>query len=246
MFMENSFDDVIMKPIDTVLLNAVLEKWIPKAKQIRFASKNTVKESAPVETATDIKIEGLDVRRGILRSGGTFDLYVETLFAFSQDGSDRLVKIKECLDEGNIAMYTTHVHGIKSAAAFAGADLLSESAAVLEDAGRKGDLDTISKETPDFLKNLEILLGRVGSWLEARNVETSQSYSPEAVQAGLRNLKTALETLDVRGIQENLDRLQDLTKGTTTLAVIRKISLDILNSEYEEATASIESLLDIS
>jgi CheY-like chemotaxis protein len=33
MFIENGFDDFLSKPIDTVKLNAVLEKWIPKAKQ---------------------------------------------------------------------------------------------------------------------------------------------------------------------------------------------------------------------
>jgi signal transduction histidine kinase/CheY-like chemotaxis protein len=33
MFIENGFNDFLSKPIDTVKLNAVLEKWIPKAKQ---------------------------------------------------------------------------------------------------------------------------------------------------------------------------------------------------------------------
>jgi CheY-like chemotaxis protein len=33
MFLENGFNDFLSKPIDTVKLNAVLEKWIPKTKQ---------------------------------------------------------------------------------------------------------------------------------------------------------------------------------------------------------------------
>jgi CheY-like chemotaxis protein len=33
MFIENGFNDFLSKPIDTVKLNAVLEKWIPKEKQ---------------------------------------------------------------------------------------------------------------------------------------------------------------------------------------------------------------------
>jgi CheY-like chemotaxis protein len=33
MFLENGFNDFLSKPIDTVKLNAVLEKWIPKIKQ---------------------------------------------------------------------------------------------------------------------------------------------------------------------------------------------------------------------
>jgi PAS domain S-box-containing protein len=33
MFLENGFDDFLSKPIDTIKLNAVLEKWIPKEKR---------------------------------------------------------------------------------------------------------------------------------------------------------------------------------------------------------------------
>jgi CheY-like chemotaxis protein len=34
MFLENSFNDFLSKPIDTVQLDIVLEKWIPKEKRI--------------------------------------------------------------------------------------------------------------------------------------------------------------------------------------------------------------------
>jgi CheY-like chemotaxis protein len=33
MFLENGFNDYLSKPIDTVKLNAALERWIPKVKQ---------------------------------------------------------------------------------------------------------------------------------------------------------------------------------------------------------------------
>jgi len=36
-FLENKFDDFISKPLDVVRLNSVLEKWIPKKKQVRLA-----------------------------------------------------------------------------------------------------------------------------------------------------------------------------------------------------------------
>jgi CheY-like chemotaxis protein len=35
MFLKNGFDDFLSKPIDTVKLNAVLEKWIPEGKKER-------------------------------------------------------------------------------------------------------------------------------------------------------------------------------------------------------------------
>ena len=33
MFLENGFNDFLSKPIDTIRLNIVLEKWVPKEKQ---------------------------------------------------------------------------------------------------------------------------------------------------------------------------------------------------------------------
>jgi CheY-like chemotaxis protein len=39
MFVENGFDDYLSKPIDTIKLNSVLEKWIPREK--RKGSANT-------------------------------------------------------------------------------------------------------------------------------------------------------------------------------------------------------------
>jgi CheY-like chemotaxis protein len=34
MFLENSFNDFLSKPIDTVQLNAIMDKWLPKEKKI--------------------------------------------------------------------------------------------------------------------------------------------------------------------------------------------------------------------
>ena len=38
-FLENGFSDFMSKPVDTVRLNAVLEKWIPREKQLRPAAE---------------------------------------------------------------------------------------------------------------------------------------------------------------------------------------------------------------
>ena len=38
MFLENGFNDFLSKPIDTIILNAILEKWIPREKQKNLMS----------------------------------------------------------------------------------------------------------------------------------------------------------------------------------------------------------------
>ncbi|MCL2191941.1 MAG: ATP-binding protein [Treponema sp.] len=39
-FLENMFSDFMSKPVDVVRLNAVLEKWIPKEKQLKLVAQN--------------------------------------------------------------------------------------------------------------------------------------------------------------------------------------------------------------
>jgi len=38
-FLENGFSDFMSKPVDVVRLNSILEKWIPKEKQIRLSAQ---------------------------------------------------------------------------------------------------------------------------------------------------------------------------------------------------------------
>ena len=48
---------VLAKPVETVKLNAILEKWIPKSKQKKYTSSGC--KSSPSEIS-NINIEGLN------------------------------------------------------------------------------------------------------------------------------------------------------------------------------------------
>jgi HPt (histidine-containing phosphotransfer) domain-containing protein len=90
---------------------------------------------------------------------------MEALFAFCEDGDERLREIKKCLKAGDLSLYVTHVHGIKSAARFIGADSLSETAAALEDAGENNNLVFIETHNANFLLELETLLSNISDYV---------------------------------------------------------------------------------
>jgi len=46
-FLENDFDDFMSKPVDVVKLNGVLEKWVPKEKQLKFVPIQEDDDFAP-------------------------------------------------------------------------------------------------------------------------------------------------------------------------------------------------------
>ena len=159
MFMENGFDGFLSKPIDTIKLNAVLEKWIPKEKQKNQMGENRYTVVAKNQNAgAEIEIEGLDINKGILLSGGTIESFLSTLSAFYEDGLEKIKEIKKSLETGNLSLYTTCVHGLKSASETIGASGLSETAKALEAAGRNKDLAFIETHNSKFIKTLELLL----------------------------------------------------------------------------------------
>ena len=64
MFLENGFNDFLSKPIDTIRLNAILEKWIPKEKQIKGAAPAAA-HAAPVAETTQ-KPRGMGITSDVL------------------------------------------------------------------------------------------------------------------------------------------------------------------------------------
>ncbi|MCL1806193.1 MAG: HAD hydrolase family protein [Oscillospiraceae bacterium] len=106
-------------------------------------------------------IEGLDTEKGLRLMGGSEEKFRYMLSAFLRDALEKIGKIKACLEAGDFALYATHVHALKSAALYIGADALSEVAKELETAGKKGDLAYIEANNPGFIADLEELLPRI-------------------------------------------------------------------------------------
>ena len=237
-FLENGFNDFLSKPIDTVKLNELLERWIPKDKRESIAHEI----ERPAESCV-ISIEGIDAAKGLSRSGGRADLYQDALRAFRADASEKVNSLKNNLETSDLQLYITHVHGMKSAAAVIGADRLSEAAKALELAGKANDLAYIGKHTPEFIRDMEKLLANIDRGLKNIGLEKSQ-VDRALLKSGLSELIATLAELDAGAMNSVLDSLLQLTRGTDVGAVIESISDSILMGEYDEAISIAQSLSD--
>jgi len=245
MFLKNGFNDYLSKPIDIVKLNMILEKWIPKDKQIGAMQKNRKPAGESVNGVSQLKIEGLDVNKGVRLSGGTLEYYYETLAAFREDGAERKKKIRQCLETGNLHMYTTYVHALKGASANIGADKLFDEAYALEMAGQRGDMNYIEGNNDSFiadleqvLRNIEFELSSVTKTAEVENTEMTAQFIKN-----LERLRESLETLDFEVINQTVDELLAAARTEKTKTAVRDISKHIIMFEYDEAGALIDSLL---
>jgi len=242
MFFANGFNDFISKPIDITVLGSVLENFIPKEKRKSYIDKR----DSSMTIKSTLKIPGLDVDKGILRTGGTIEYYYETLTTFYTDGLNRANEISDNLDSGNLSLYIINVHAMKSAAANIGGGELSEAAYTLEMAALRDDVEFVNEHTEGFLKMLKNLLESIKKAIEEYISEkySMQSHiNPIEFKALLTLLKSAIENFDIDKVNMNINKLMHSRLSEENMHIVREISTHILVVEYDEAVELINKLI---
>jgi len=241
MFIKNGFNDFLSKPIDTAELNTILERWIPIEKQGEEEHGVVVEES---NAKQNIEISGVNTEKGIEISGGTVDAYLRTLSIFLGDSHKKIKEIKYCLEHGDIPLYTTHVHALKSAAANIGAGNLSKAAEKLEAAGHNGERDFILTHSGKLLLNLETLLCAIDKVVSMQKSKTENvNINMELLKTELPKLKTAMLDYDIATLNEASDNLQTFVQAPDIGDDIGKILQYKLVGKYDEAVVLIDKIL---
>ena len=245
MFLNNGFNDYLSKPIDATKLNSILEWWIPNKKKIKAGAAAPAPTTAPREgEGPSIKIAGVDMEKGILLTGGKIGMYFETLAVYCDDGYKKAGEIRESLESRDVALFTTHVHALKSASASIGADTVSAAAKDLEAAGKSGDWDFISANAMQFLEDLETLVRGIGKGLASANIKPSHGLiDMDKLKSGLKRLKTACETFDISAINGEVEKLRNFSSDPNTGEDVKRLLQLVLVGDYEEAASLIEGLL---
>ena len=252
MFKRNGFNDYLSKPIDTAKLNAVLERWIPKEKQVRQLDETVFARSATAvdnPVVTEIAIGGVDAAKGLSTVRGNAENYFRVLSVFYKDGQDKIAEINKSLSVGDIRLYTTYVHALKSAAANIGATQLSEIALALETAGKEGNRAYINEYTPRLIYDLKLLLFNLGNFLKA-NADKFQggaaAVDVDAMKRTLNKLKEAISTVSIGEIRAAMKELQPYASSNNPVATqVDTILQCALGGRYDEAVGLIEAVLGI-
>ncbi|MDR1019984.1 MAG: transporter substrate-binding domain-containing protein [Synergistaceae bacterium] len=242
-FLQNGFNDYLAKPIDIPKLNEIMERWIPKERRV----KRERRPHGPVPLPSlGIEIDGLDVSGGIAMTGGTAEGYVKVLENYCRDVSKRLETLSRAPDGMGLPSFTTQVHALKSASASIGAAALSEKAAILEDAGRRGDIAAVARGLDGFREDLSRLVGQI---LGALDALPSKKESPPDGKAALDKtallrLKDALEAEDIRTADGILDELKSKPIGQESAGLLSGISDLLLLSDFKASADMIGRFLE--
>jgi len=252
MFKRNGFNDYLSKPIDTAKLNAVLERWIPKEKQVRL-SPDEAAAARPAtvvdnQTVTEIAIVGVDAVKGLSTVRGNAENYLRVLDVFCKDGHDKIAEISKSLSIGDLRLYVTYVHALKSASANIGATKLSETALALETAGKEGNRAYIEEYTPRLIYDLKLLLFNIGNFLKANAERTpaGAAIDADALKIALNKLKEAVSALAVGDIRAAMKELQPYASSNSPVAPqIDSVLQCALGGRYDEAVGLIDAVLGI-
>ena len=247
-FISEGFDDFLAKPIDVSKLDDILCTWIPESK-IKKLSEQVNTQAKTDAQPKSLIIPGLDVQRGIKMTGGTESSYRQILEIFVKDAKDRLVILKNTpLLQEEAGVFITHVHALKSASSSIGAEEVSGLAALLEAAGKNGDMDYIKNNLENFTQLLGNLVNNICDAIvsDVNSIEVNNNEkigSASIPSTLLSEFASALEIKKINEIDSILDALMNLNLEANVLKVLEKISDEVLMAEYEKASELLVSLL---
>jgi signal transduction histidine kinase/CheY-like chemotaxis protein len=246
MFLENGFNDFLSKPIETAKLDAVLKRWIPARKRGN-ARENSKKIPASAEQPEMPfpEIAGVDTAAGLARMGGSQKRYLDLLKVFRRDAQACFAlpeKEPQKSNDASLRSFTTLVHALKSAAANIGADGLSQTAALLEQAGREADLPVIRDRLPSFREELAALTARIEEITAAARSGDDEKRDDPAIGEAVERLREALEVRDIDAMDAALARLQALPLTGKTREAISGLTDFVLDAEFEKAADMVTSL----
>ena len=163
MFLEGGFTDYLSKPINSKLLERMIQDYLPESKILapeepeeasapepeKTETVGAANEAAPVEAqempAEEAESAGgeaeasggteIDKALGMQYCGDMEEMFQEFVKMFCERKEETFGKIRGAYETENWEDYTTHVHALKSTALSVGGQKLSEAAKALEMAG---------------------------------------------------------------------------------------------------------------
>jgi len=222
MFLNEGFQAFISKPIELEHLDSVINEWVrdreletiiserqnyPDVRErkdtVNEAETNTIKE----RLTAGIKIEGLDIDKGIGIFVGDEDSYLQVLRSYTVNTKPLLIKASEP-DMSNLKNYAIIVHGIKGSSRNICAETIGKMAEALEYAAKDANVDYIRANNTGFIKATEDLIQRIEGMLKQISKENPKPKKDILDKALLEKLLEACKAYDMDGIDAAMSEIE--------------------------------------
>jgi CheY-like chemotaxis protein len=234
MFYAHDFQAFITKPIDLIEMDTVLRKYVYDSKHDGDAGAPVVSDNS--DEGKEIKIQGVDVQKGLSLYAGETDIYIPLLRSYIVNTPGTLKKLK-AVSADNLSDYVITVHGLKGTSAGIGAEKIRAAALELETKSRAGDLDFVLAHNGKLIADTETVVANIKDWLDKNDVHEEKPRLKAPDRELLAKLKECCENYDMDDIDAVMKELEgsDYDEDADLITWIRdKIDISKLGDVAKE------------
>lgn len=197
MFLSAGFDGFVPKPIEITELERVLKHVLPKSAIVYQREEDWKKaqqqeKEEPVAPERDRYEElagcGVNVGQGLKYCQDDRDFYRQLLLEYAKDNTGKVQRLRAFYENGNWKDYAIRVHAVKSTSKMIGADEVSDTAKLLEDAAKHGNEAELQKVHPGFMALYQRLMEKIrelfGDGTRAAGQDVEDGGGPDHVTEG--------------------------------------------------------------
>lgn len=253
--LELGFQEYLAKPVRRRYLEKCLLEFLPEELIERVKIKEEDDNKRYDKTAADkgqLPAGGLNTEKGLLNIGFNQDAYAAILNTYYAEGIKYLELLPNLLETGDIQLFTTDVHGIKSSSASIGAMEVSALFKELESDGKAGNVESINKKFSGYLDKFKEVLEEVkgyltgiGKFSETGTEENLDDKEIEEMTAEiLQNLKTELDKMNLKITDELVPELASKNFGAQVNGQIKKLREAYDMFDFHQVKAILNELIE--
>ena len=244
MFLSNGFQDFISKPIEIVRLDEIIRLWVHDKSTENTESQIDDKKLSIKKPGLSIKsfnIEGVDLKKGLLRFGDDEEVYVSILHSYIVNTRPILERIKK-VDKNDLYGYSIDIHGLKSSTLGICAEDASNTAKELEDAANSGNYDFVNKNNPGFIKTAEKLISDLEILLGKIDAANSKTLKDKPGLEMLERLMAACNAYDMDGVDEAMAEIESF-KYESDDGLIAWLRENVLQVNFTQIIEKLSTLI---
>ena len=248
------FQEYLAKPIKRRYLEKCLLEFLPEEliEHVETKAESAAKDAGQTEAAQQLPPAGLNTDKGLLNIGFNQDAYAAILNTYYTEGIKYLDLLPDLLEAGNIQLFTTDVHGIKSSSASIGAMEVSALFKELEFDGKAGDVEAINKKFNGYLDKFRDILAEVKNYLTGigkfSEEEAEDDLAGKEIETltaeTLQNLKTELDKMNMKVTDELVPDLAARNFGAEMNASMKKLKEAYDMFDFHQVKAIVSEMME--
>lgn len=249
------FQEYLAKPIKRRYLEKCLLDFLPEEliDRVKVKDADGKQEESKGSAGNDQRPEGgLNTDKGLLNIGFNQDAYAAILNTYYSEGVKYLELLPNLLEVGDIQLFTTDVHGIKSSSASIGAMEVSALFKELEFDGKAGNVEAINskfngylEKFKDILEEVKGYLSSIDKFIETESEENLDDKAEEELTLDmLRNLKTELDKMNLKVTDELVPELSTKNFGVQINGQMKKLREAYELFDFHQVKAILNEMME--